>query len=132
MFFIYCLPPSLVSAFYRLLAARYVQALGQSVERLVHACTLCAPAHQSAVKRVHVHVCLLAGIKGQTEKDIMESVEIAERLFDYYSVNLFCPNSTSTEKDEELSRLFIEKLAPEIRKSRKAEVLIENTDLGVG
>ena len=77
-------------------------------------------------------VCLLARIKGQTEKDIMESVEIAERLFDYYSVNLFCPNSTSTEKDEELSRLFIEKLAPEIRKSRKAEVLIENTDLGVG
>ena len=77
-------------------------------------------------------VCLLAGIKGQTEKDIMDSVEIAERLFDYYSVNLFCPNSTATEKDEELSRIFIEKLAPIIRRSRKAEVLIENTDLGVG
>ena len=84
------------------------------------------------VRELYDGVCLLAGIKGQTEKDIMESVEIAERLFDYYSVNLFCPNSTSTEKDEELSRLFIKKLAPEIRKSRKAEVLIENTDLGVG
>lgn len=84
------------------------------------------------VRELYDGVCLLAGIKGQTEKDIMESVEIAERLFDYYSVNLFCPNSTSTEKDEELSRIFIEKLAPEIRKSRKAEVLIENTDLGVG
>ena len=84
------------------------------------------------VRELYDGVCLLAGIKGQTEKDIMESVEIAERLFDYYSVNLFCPNSTSTEKDEELSRIFIEKLAPEIRKSRKAEVLIENTDLRVG
>ena len=84
------------------------------------------------VRELYDGVCLLAGIKGQTEKDIMESVEIAERLFDYYSVNLFCPNSTSTEKDEELSRICIEKLAPEIRKSRKAEVLIENTDLGVG
>ena len=84
------------------------------------------------VRELYDGVCLLAGIKGQTEKDIIESVEIAERLFDYYSVNLFCPNSTSTEKDEELSRIFIEKLAPEIRKSRKAEVLIENTDLGVG
>lgn len=56
MFFIYCLPPSLVSAFYRLLAAGYVHAPWQSVERLVHACALCAPAHQAAVKRVNVHV----------------------------------------------------------------------------
>lgn len=64
MFFIYCLPPSLVSAFYSFLSAGYVHAPWQSVERLVHACALCAPAHQSAVKRVHVHVCLLAGIVG--------------------------------------------------------------------
>lgn len=58
------LPPSLVSAFYSFLSAGYVHAPWQSVERLVHACALCAPAHQAAVKRVHVHVCLLAGIVG--------------------------------------------------------------------
>ena len=40
-------------------------------------------------------VCLLVGIKGQTREDIMKDVEIAERLFDYYSVNLFCPNTLS-------------------------------------
>lgn len=77
-------------------------------------------------------VCLLAGIKGQTVEDIMQSVETAEKLFSYYSVNLFTPNTTKTERDEELCRIFIEKLAPTIRKSAKAEVLIENTDLGVG
>ena len=77
-------------------------------------------------------VCLLAGVKGQTVEDIMQSVEIAEKLFSYYSVNLFTPNTTKTERDEELCRIFIEKLAPTIRKSAKAEVLIENTDLGVG
>ena len=77
-------------------------------------------------------VCLLAGVKGQTEKDIMDSIGIAEKYFDYYSVNLFCPNTTAMEKDEELSRAFIEKLLPEITKSTKAEILIENTDLGVG
>ncbi len=84
------------------------------------------------IRKIYDGVCLLVGIKGQTEEDIMSSVAIAEELFDYYSVNLFCPNSTEVEKDEELSRIFIERLAPEIRKSRKAEVLIENTDLGVG
>ena len=77
-------------------------------------------------------VCLLAGVKEQTVEDIMQSVEIAEKLFSYYSVNLFTPNTTKTERDEELCRIFIEKLAPAIRKSAKAEVLIENTDLGVG
>lgn len=77
-------------------------------------------------------VCLLAGIKGQTQKDIMESVKIAEELFEYYSVNLFTPNTTKTERDEELCKIFIEELAPEMRKSKKCEVLIENTDLGVG
>ena len=77
-------------------------------------------------------VCLLVGIKGQTRKDIMEDVEIAERLFDYYSVNLFCPNSTATERDDELAEIFIREIAPIIRRSPKAEVLIENTDLGVG
>ena len=77
-------------------------------------------------------VCLLAGIKGQTEKDITDSVEIAEKYFSYYSVNLFCPNTTSTERDDVLAETFIKKLAPEIAKSPKAEILIENTDLGVG
>ena len=77
-------------------------------------------------------VCLLAGIKGQTEDDITESIRIAEDLFQYYSVNVFTPNTTKTERDDELCRLIIQKLAPEIRKSSKAELLAENTDLGVG
>ena len=77
-------------------------------------------------------VCLLAGIKGQTRESIMKDAEIADRLFSYYSVNLFTPNTTATERDEALCRIFVEELAPIIRKSPKAEVLVENTDLGVG
>ncbi len=77
-------------------------------------------------------ICLLAGVKGQTKEDVISSVEIAEKLFDYYSVNLFCPNTTKTEKDEELCSIFIKELYPLFRKSTKAEILIENTDLGVG
>ena len=77
-------------------------------------------------------ICLLAGVKGQTAEGIMKDVETADALFDYYSVNLFCPNSTSVERDDRLAELFIRELAPVIRRSPKAEVLIENTDLGVG
>ena len=77
-------------------------------------------------------VCLLAGLKGQTKESIMKDVEIAERLFSYYSVNLFTPNTTAVEADEELCRAFRDEMAPVIRRSAKAEVLVENTDLGVG
>ena len=77
-------------------------------------------------------VCLLVGMEGQSEKDIMESVEIAERYFTYYSVNLFCPNTSKEKRNDALAKLFIDKLAPIIAKSEKAEILIENTDLGVG
>ena len=62
----------------------------------------------------------------------MKDAKIADRLFSYYSVNLFTPNTTATERDEALCRIFVEELAPIIRKSPKAEVLVENTDLGVG
>ncbi len=84
------------------------------------------------VRRYFDGVCLLVGLEGQTREDVISSVETAERLFDYYSVNLFCPNSKPVVRDEALCRWFIEEYAPVIRKSPKAEVLIDNTDLGVG
>ncbi len=84
------------------------------------------------IRKYFEGVCLLAGMEEQTKKDITDSVEIAERLFDYYSVNLFCPNSSKEKRNEELARVFTEELAPSIAKSPKAEVLVENTDLGVG
>ena len=84
------------------------------------------------IRRYFEGVCLLVGVKGQSEKDVRESVETAERLFSYYSVNMFTPNTTMTERDDELCRTIMTRIVPEIRKSSKAEILIENTDLGVG
>ena len=84
------------------------------------------------IRRYFDGICLLAGVKGQTLEDIKTSVETAERLFDYYSVNLFCPNSSQEERDDELADAFIREIVPSLRKSRKAEILIDNTDLGVG
>ena len=84
------------------------------------------------IRRYFDGICLLAGVKGQTLEDIKTSVETAERLFDYYSVNLFCPNSSQEKRDDELADAFIREIVPSLRKSRKAEILIDNTDLGVG
>lgn len=77
-------------------------------------------------------VCLLVGVEGQSLDDITTSLEIAEKYFSYYNVNLFCENSTPLKRDKETARIFIEEIAPKVKKSRKAEILIDNTDLGVG
>ena len=77
-------------------------------------------------------VCMLVGIKGQTKEGILRDLELADRYFEYYSVNLFNPNSTATELDSELAE-FVRTEVKELLSTRpKAELLIENTDLGVG
>ena len=76
--------------------------------------------------------CLIVGIKGQTKEDILRDVELAEKWFSYYSVNLFCPNGTATERDEELADFVKTVIKEKVKDSTKCELLIENTDLGVG
>lgn len=77
-------------------------------------------------------VCLLVGVVGQTRSQILADIATAERLFEYYSVNIFCPNTTSVRRDGELAEWFVREVYPSLRDNPKAEVLIENTDLGVG
>lgn len=85
-----------------------------------------------AIREYFDGLCLLVGIEGQTLEDIISSIDIAEKLFIYYNVNLFCENTTGIKRDKELTERFIREVVPMLVKSKKAEVLIDNTDLGVG
>lgn len=77
-------------------------------------------------------VCLLVGVEGQSREQILTDIRLAREYFEYFSVNLFCPNTTSVRRDEALARWFVDEVAPRLKEESKAEVLIENTDLGVG
>ena len=77
-------------------------------------------------------VCLLVCVKGQTKESIANDIRIASELFEYFSVNVFCPNSTDVELDVELYQWFKKVLYPEIKDLANCEILIDNTDLGVG
>lgn len=76
--------------------------------------------------------CLLVGVKGETKEDILADIFLADKYFEYFSVNLFCPNSTEEETDEELSYFVKTEIRKKLESNSKAELLIENTDLGVG
>lgn len=77
-------------------------------------------------------VCLLVCTQGDTKERIITDIELAKKHFEYMSVNLFCNNGTEVRRDEELADWFVKEVYPLIKDDGRIEVLIGNTDLGVG
>lgn len=84
------------------------------------------------VARYFQGVCLLCCTEGESRQHILDDIAIARRHFEYFSVNLFCNNSTSLRRDETLAQWFVQEVYPTLRHADGIEVLIGNTDLGVG
>lgn len=84
------------------------------------------------VARYFDGVCLLVGTEGGSRTQILSDIALAREWFEYFSVNLFCPNTTPTLRDESLAQWFIREVAPTLAHIDGCEVLIDNTDLGVG
>ena len=77
-------------------------------------------------------VCLLCCTQDDSKERILKDIALAEQYFEYASVNVFCENSTSLKRDNALAKWFVEEVYPNLKDSNKIEVLVENTDLGVG
>ena len=84
------------------------------------------------VARYFQGVCLLCGTVGDTRERILNDIETARRHFEYFSINFFCNNSTSIKADPELARWFATEIAPTFAHESGIEILMNNTDLGVG
>ena len=77
-------------------------------------------------------VCLLCCTVGDSKERIIRDIATAKEHFEYFSVNLFCNNTTPVKRDEELAAWFVKELYPTLKDDRQIEVLVENSDLGVG
>ena len=77
-------------------------------------------------------VCLLCCTQGESKEHIIKDIDIAKKHFEYFSVNVFCNNTTSVQQDAELASWFAREVYPRIKDEEGIEVLMENTDLGVG
>ena len=77
-------------------------------------------------------VCLLCCTEGDSKERILRDIALAEQYFEYASVNVFCENTTAIKRDDDLAKWFVEEVYPELKESKKIEILINNTDLGVG
>ena len=77
-------------------------------------------------------ICLLCCTQGETKEHILKDIELAKAHFEYFSVNVFCENHTPMKQDKELASWFAKEVYPMIKDDPRIEVLMENTDLGVG
>lgn len=77
-------------------------------------------------------VCLLCCTVGDTRERITNDIALARRHFEYFSINLFCNNGTEVKRDEELAVWFENDIYPTLAGVPGVEVLLNNTDLGVG
>lgn len=84
------------------------------------------------VARYFQGVCLLCCTQGDSRRRITEDIATALQYFEYTSVNLFNNNSTAMKVDNELASWFVQEIYPTLQDDNRIEVLITNTDLGVG
>lgn len=77
-------------------------------------------------------ICLLIGVKGQSRGMMERDIGYACELFEYFSVNAFVENTTGEKRDDGLVAWFEENFLTQLKENPKAEILIQNTDLGVG
>ena len=77
-------------------------------------------------------VCLLCCTDDDSRERIVDDIKTAKEYFEYFSVNLFCDNGTPVCRDDALVEWFKNEVYPLIKDDSAIEILVDNTDLGVG
>lgn len=77
-------------------------------------------------------VCLLFGLSGQTVKSMKNDIELGLDHFERVCVNIMCENSTGIKPDKSVISAFASEVMPLYINDTRVDILIENTDFGVG
>ena len=76
--------------------------------------------------------CLLFGLTGQTTASMKRDVETALTYFQRVCINIMTPNGSSLQPDDTVISLFARELYPLYAENPRIDILMENTDFGVG
>ena len=77
-------------------------------------------------------VCLLFGLDGQTFDSMKLDIETGLSLFERVCINIMVENSTVIKPNTEVIHVFMQNLYPLYKDNHRVDILIENTDFGVG
>lgn len=76
--------------------------------------------------------CLLFGLRGQTIESMQNDIETGLKHFERVCVNIFIENNTSIKPNETVKNLFMKEIMPQYIGNERIDILIKNTDFGVG
>lgn len=77
-------------------------------------------------------VCLLFGLDGQTEDSMRYDVETGLANFERVCINIMVENTTSVKPNPSVIDVFIKKIYPLYKADERVDILLDNTDFGVG
>lgn len=74
----------------------------------------------------------LFGIAGQTLDSMERDIRLGLAIFQRICINIMCENSTAVRPDREVISLFKREIYPKYKEDERVDILINNTDFGVG
>lgn len=76
--------------------------------------------------------CLLFGLTGQTKASMQEDIETGLAHFERICINIMNPNTSSLQPDPAVIEEFLTHLYPLYQNNERIDILLENTEFGVG
>ena len=77
-------------------------------------------------------VNLLFGLGGQDAKSMERDIDLALENFERVCVNIMCDNTTAVKPDKKAIGEFMQYIYPKYIGDSRVDILVNNTDLGVG
>ncbi len=77
-------------------------------------------------------VCLLQGLPGQSAMSMQQDIETGLAYFERVCVNIMNKNKTPIQPDPLVIELFYKELYPKYQENPRIDILLNNTDFGVG
>lgn len=89
-------------------------------------------ASPSKIAAYFDEVCLLFGLAGQTKDSMQCDIETGLAHFDRVCINIMVENTTKIRPSPPVIDIFIKELYPLYKDNERIDILLNNTDFGVG
>ncbi len=84
------------------------------------------------IAKYYDEVCLLQGLSGQSVEFMLKDIAIGLENFERVCVNIMVENKTYIKPDPRTIQNFIEQIYPIYKHNNRVDILLNNTDFGVG
>ena len=89
-------------------------------------------ADPSKIAEVFDECCLLFGLPGQTADSMRKDIETGLEFFQRICVNIMVENNAPLQPSDEVRRIFVDEIYPVYKDDLRVDILLHNTDFGVG